>query len=86
MTPQKQTLQECPKCRSLKTARDAYGFRCLSCSTYFPQSRLGNEKMEAEIQKKSIQIKKETLEVLGQARRNEFTEEEVDKAEDKINE
>ena len=54
MTPknqQKQSLQECPKCHSLKVVKDAYGFKCLSCGHYFPQSRLGNEKKEVDIQR-----------------------------------
>lgn len=46
---QKQSIQECPKCHSLKTVRDAYGFKCESCGTYFPQSRLGNVKKEVEV-------------------------------------
>ncbi len=50
MNPQKQTLQECPKCRSLKTTKDTYGFRCLSCGCFFPQSRSINEKKEVEVQ------------------------------------
>jgi len=48
---EKQSLQECPKCKSLKTVRDTHGFRCLSCGTYFPQARLGHEKKEVEVQK-----------------------------------
>ena len=48
---QKNQLQECPKCRSLKTVKDAYGFKCESCGTYFPQSRVGNEK------KKKLKVK-----------------------------
>lgn len=48
---EKQTIQECPKCHSLKTARDVYGFRCLSCGQYFPQARLGHEKKEMEAER-----------------------------------
>lgn len=51
MTPEKQTIQECPKCRSLKVVKTAYGFKCLSCNHYFPQARLGNEKKEVEVQR-----------------------------------
>ncbi len=54
MTPQKQqkqSLQECPKCHSLKVVKDAQGFRCLSCNYYFPQARLGNVKKEVEVER-----------------------------------
>ncbi len=51
MADKKQSLQECPKCRSLKTTRDEHGFKCLSCGHYFPQSRLGNVKKEVEVER-----------------------------------
>jgi len=51
MTPEKQTINECPKCHSIRTVRESYGFRCKGCGAYFPQPRLGNVKKEVEVQK-----------------------------------
>ncbi|KKN40005.1 hypothetical protein LCGC14_0737760 [marine sediment metagenome] len=50
MTPKNQ-LQECPKCRSLKTIREEYEFRCSNCGHYFQQLRQGNEKKEVEVRR-----------------------------------
>ena len=48
---EKQIIQECPKCHSLKTTKDVYGFRCLSCGCFFPSLRSYNEKKEVEVER-----------------------------------